>query len=430
MGLRLSQLDARTFNRGCAIGAFVYLLVSMTISLCTPISTEDFPQYYMAGLVARHAAWDVLYPIPDPQSLRNPGFVEDSFMKPHYAQMAKEVGIGDRVRYIQPPPFALFLSPLSWMSYRQAFVVWNVVTSLCMFGICVQSGRIFTVCHGAESKAAGYIMLLLAVSPETYRWTHVQNTSVIIGWLLGVATLDLLPPHVRSIRGAAAIWFSTIAKYAGIALVPLYVVQRKWIALATAMLLGIATLGISIAIMGTAVFHEFIHVIAPTLGRCTTLKSNQSIEAFVLFLMHLAEPTQGVTIGLRIAEIATILLILGLIFLRPRSRRVDPPNLFAAAMALVLWMLLFSPIYWEHYMAYAAPLWGWLIWEATQGTVRRWLCILILPLVTIPSPILEQWHVPEFLFVHYFWASCLMFIIAIWRMAQPESLRGEPHADH
>lgn len=420
----LGHISARKFNTGCAIAAFLYLMFWTAMSLGTNISTEDFPQYYMAGLIARHAYWDQLYPIPNPASDRNPGFVEDSSMKPRYEQIANSIGIGDRIRYIQPPPFALFLAPLGWLSYRGAFVVWNILTSLCMFGICIQAGRIFILCRGTQSKATGYIVLLMAVSPETYRWIHVQNISVMIGWLLGVATLDLLAVQSKSSRGAAAIWFTTIAKYAGLALVPLYVVRRKWIALTRAFLLGIATLGISIIVMGTAVFHEFVHVIAPTLGRCTTLISNQSIEAFVLHAMRLAEPTHAVTIGLRIAEITSLAAILALIFLRPKSHWLYPPNLFAAAMALILWMLLFSPIYWEHYTAYEAPLWGWLIWEATQGSVRRWIGILMLPLVTIPTPLLEQWHVSEFLIPHYFWASLLMFCIAIWRLCQVRCVAG------
>jgi hypothetical protein len=128
------------------------------------------------------------------------------------------------------------------------------------------------------------------------------------------------------------------------------------------------------------------------------------------------------------AQALTLLLVLALIFSRWRSgARVwqeHPPLVFAAASALVCWMLVFSPIFWEHYHPYVAPFWGWVAFEATRSRARLVVAVLIGLLSYAPtSIILNQLHLrqlPEPLSSHLLWSTVLMMGLAVVRLARAE----------
>ena len=125
--------------------------------------------------------------------------------------------------------------------------------------------------------------------------------------------------------------------------------------------------------MGKAPFETFLHEIAPTLGRTSTVPENSGIYIFLMRLRGIEDDAllpHAWLLGFRLAEMCSLLLILALILLRPRRFWELPHRVFAAAAALVAWLLLFSPIFWEHYHAYLAPFWGWLGYEATRSRPR------------------------------------------------------------
>src|SRR5258708_4988610 len=88
-----------TFNRWCYLIASVWVILSLFVSLhiwkieATDREYHDFSQFYMGGLIARHGAWDALYPIPHPNSPNNPGEGADSDMRPEYARLAAAAGV-------------------------------------------------------------------------------------------------------------------------------------------------------------------------------------------------------------------------------------------------------------------------------------------------------------------------------------------------
>jgi hypothetical protein len=416
---RLSEIHPKIFNRICLAIAFVFLSFVISGEVSSPKNLQDFPQYYMGGVISYNRAFDALYPIPNPKSPRNPGFVQDSFMKRRYKELAEERGVGESVRYMQPPPFALFLTPFALLKFHTAHKLWNVILMLCAVCISWQAARIFTICLGRESLISGFIILMIALSPECNRWIRTQNMSPILGALIGVAALDLLREQTSSLRGMLSMWLGGIAKYAGAALVPLYFVKRKWMALIMLTALMTMTTAVSVRLMGWSTFDEFIHVIWPKLGRCTPTPSNQAIQALILRIMHQEIVPRTILVVLGIIQAIALLLILALLFIRPKNYWTYPPNIFAASFALVMWMLIFSPMYWEHYIAYTVPMWGWLTWEALQGRARRWILISALVMIYIPTPLLEDLHLGEPFISHFLWASCLMLSVAIWRLLQP-----------
>src|SRR4051812_6888233 len=97
------------FNRRCGIIALAFLLLTIGGKIAWYEHRhleqyQDYPQYYMAGLVARTGAWESLYPIPHEGSQINPGLAENSEMRPAYRELVISHGISERAtRFLQPP---------------------------------------------------------------------------------------------------------------------------------------------------------------------------------------------------------------------------------------------------------------------------------------------------------------------------------------
>src|SRR5689334_5233239 len=89
-----SMIAPARFNNLCRWAAVVYLLATtVPVAIFRNIPggwVVDFPQYYMAGTVALHGDWDALYPIPNSNSLYNPGDKDSSTMNSRYAQLAAQ----------------------------------------------------------------------------------------------------------------------------------------------------------------------------------------------------------------------------------------------------------------------------------------------------------------------------------------------------
>jgi hypothetical protein len=110
------------------------------------------------------------------------------------------------------------------------------------------------------------------------------------------------------------------------------------------------------------------------------------------------------------------------VFKHPRAHWQDPRNVLAAALALVAWLIIFSPIFWEHYHAYLTPFWGWLVYEAMRSKTKRVLVIAAIGLAYLPSAVLLQqlhWReLPEPLFSHLLWSAVLMYSLAMYQLAR------------
>ena len=160
MGLGISlqsdgnlRYTTQAFNRLCYLLAGVWIIGSLVVSLrITPIESatreyHDFSQFYMGGVIARNHAWDSLYPIPKPESLNSPGEAEDSDMRPRYAELANQARVpANATRFIQPPPFALFMEPFAKLKYSLAKQAWKLLSVLCAWGVAIQGGLIAQRC--------------------------------------------------------------------------------------------------------------------------------------------------------------------------------------------------------------------------------------------------------------------------------------------
>ena len=79
------------------------------------------------------------------------------------------------------------------------------------------------------------------------------------------------------------------------------------------------------------------------------------------------------------------------------------------------WLLIFSPMYWEHYTAYLAPLFGWAVWEATRSRARLIVMLLAAAMLYAPLPVMFK-RLPDPWAAHILWATCLLLGLAIARL--------------
>jgi hypothetical protein len=423
------------FNRACKIAGLAFLLVTLGARTAwfeyrNLRWAGDYPQYYMGGVIALYGAWDSLYPIPRADSRTNPGFAENSELRPRYRELQRQAGLPeDAVRYMQPPPLALLLVPLALLPFKVSLYLWVILLILAAWGIGLQAGRIFAMSLGRDTRAAGWIVLLVCVSPQAHRWVRVGNMSVLIGWLIGYATLELV--RRDTVRGALAVVVGAVAKYAILILAPLYLALRRWKTIAWGALLAALLIGASLVLMPRGPegpYSIFFRQIAPTLSRTASVSENQALYPTLLRMLGRDDPPlpRPLEIGFRVVQIATLLLILGLIFTKSREFWRAPANVFAAALALVSWLLVFSPICWEHYHAYLAPFWGWLIYEGTKSRLRMIVAILAIALSYLPTSLLfhkiagGRFRLPEPLFSHLACAAVLMLLISAYALAARE----------
>ncbi|HSI33160.1 MAG TPA: hypothetical protein VK986_06170, partial [Tepidisphaeraceae bacterium] len=156
---------ARRFNRWCYALALVAVVAFNTWRATKPNFTDDFAQYYNAGIIARAGAWADLYPIPDPVSPHNPGAAPDSAVTPGYRRIVGQRGRPDGARFIQPPPNALWCVPLSYLNFDTAYVAWCALMALCVWAASMSAARVYALVAGRESRVAGVLVLILCTSP-------------------------------------------------------------------------------------------------------------------------------------------------------------------------------------------------------------------------------------------------------------------------
>lgn len=378
----------------------------------------------MGGVIARHGAWGDLYPIP--RHGMNPGEAENSTLRPRYALLARQYGFDENAggtRYMQPPPFAVLLVPLTFLPLRIAHALWIALLCFATWGIARQSARAYSLCAGRNDFVAGLIILFICVSLQAHRWTRVGNMSALIGWLIGFIGLSIAGDR-QGVCPAIAIVIAALAKYVSAILLPIHVAARHWRTIIWTIAIGVTFVLLSMLLTGVQPYRVFVNEIVPTLAQPVLRDQNVSLIAFVHRVLHTDALPAIAIIGLRIARLFSLLLILVALFGRPFNVWRIPANACAACVALLGWALIFSPILWEHYLAYLAPFYGWMIYEAlrARGKTALWLTPIVgiaLVLAWFPQKVFGTRHVPEPINSFLLWSVGLMMIVALWRMISP-----------
>lgn len=418
--------DARRFNLILQLASLVGLAMLIAWRSHTSPNPQDFSQFYMGGLMASPGLADEMYPIPHADSIHNPGPAVESDMPPKYARQAQRVGVGNSFRFIQPPPTALLFAPLSYYSYRVAQMVWLGILTVCAWIAAVQAGRIYGLLrgvHGGGGRAEGIITCIATFSPLTYWSIRVQNTSPIVAALIGMSVLALL--ENRPARVALAVVLGGILKYASGILLPLFIVLRAWRELVLMAVFTIIVLLITLFALGRAPFAIFFTDIAPTLSRPFEMEQNQSLAGFLLRITHQVVLPHALNLALNLLRWGSLAGLCLLLARRPRLHWQQPCNLIPAAAALLAWLAVFSPIFWEHYAIYFVPFWGWLIWEIRGGGGggwRRWVGSAAIALHWGAWPIWWKHIIPEPACSIMLWGSICLLLLATVRIAESRAV--------
>jgi hypothetical protein len=418
-----------SFNRGCAVIAGVWLVGASVLGQWLRPNPLDFGQFYMGGVVARHGAWDALYPIPLPTAWKNPGEPNTSTMRPRYAELARERGVGDTNRFMQLPPNALLYAPIALFGYRPALVVWTGLMALCAWGVAMQAGRMYEILAGRSTRMSGAVVLVIACSPTMFRAARAGQVSPLVGLCIGATALALA--RRQDVRGGLAMCIGAVTKYATLALLPLAILLGRWRLIACAAAAGVIVLLVTAAITGTAPFAEYFTHIAPRLNRSHPWEGNQSLQGFLLRATNEQPLSSTVMTAVRAAQYATLAGLLALLVARRQLLRDSLSHALAGAAALVSWMLIFSPIYWYHYYPYLFPFWGWLAWEATRGRGRAAVVALIVALAIWPWCASPRVELREPFNAHMLWSTVLLFGLAVRALvARRSELEGVARHDH
>ncbi|CAN5480178.1 hypothetical protein BH09PLA1_BH09PLA1_01730 [soil metagenome] len=436
----MTNPDARKlrFNLACSIIGLAFLLLTQGVKWVQydrrglP-QTQDFDQYYMGGVIARHGfsdrgVWRDLYPIP--RNGMNPGEPENSTLRPRYAELAAQYGFdetGGGTRYMQPPPLAILFVPLTFFPLRIAHALWIVLLCFATWGIARQSARLYSICAGRSDFVAGLIILFICLSLQAHRWTRVGNMSAIIGWLVGFIGVSLASDR-QGVRPAIAMLIAGLAKYVSAMFLPIQIAARHWRTVLWTIGLGAALLLFSLLITGVEPHRTFFAEIAPTLSRPVLRDQNVSLIAFAHRALHADPLPPAVQVAWKIARLLVLLTLLVVLFGKPFGTWKIPANVCAASVAMLCWLMIFSPILWEHYFAYLAPFYGWMIWEALRARGKAALLIgptvaIALLLAWFPQKVFGTRHIPEPANSFLLWATMLMLIVALGRMIKPAAAR-------
>lgn len=383
----LRRIQVKRFNKICIVIAALWLLVTVPLSILLRPTIPDFEQFYMGGVVAALDQWQALYPIPHPKSLDNPGLRIHSEAKPEWKLLSKRLGVWDHTHFMLPPVSAVVFIPLSIFSYEQALWLWIAIETICIFAVALIAARLLRHLFGYRSRFEGILVLLIAISPLTARAIRIANVSPPIALAIGVSLLALVQER-QPVRGAWALLTGALFKYATLVLTPLLVAMRRWEMLFYLAALGALSLIVTAQMAGFAPFIEFYERILPTLDRPSAFLGNQSLPGMLARIFGRPLPRE-IGRGLNLVRVLTLLAILAVLFTRSQRAWRKPANILAGASLLLSWLLIFSPIAWEHWPVFLCPVWGWILWEARKPGLNRIVAVSSLLLMYFPAGIFQ-----------------------------------------
>jgi len=408
------------FNPLCNFAAFTFLMASAIHGICSRPVTNDFGQYYMGGLIAREGQWDSLYPIPKPGSEDHPGYPHASILRPKYAELMRAAGVDDNARFILAPPVALLCIPFTLINYKAANGVWVLLMSVCLWLVALQAARIYRNLQHRPSRVEGLLVVFIACSPLCRFAMRIGNVTPFVGLCVGAAAIGLIGED--RIRSPLGLVLGALGKFVTLVLVPLYVLVRKWRVLALFLLVLILINLATITLSGKQPYVTFLAAIVPTLDRPSEGVMNLSVHGFLLNVYGRGRVPRAASDIVRTGELVLILLGATGLLRSLGGLSKDAAKLFAASLAMIGGVLIFSPQTWGHYLVYLLPFWGYLVWESQQSLCSRWIVVGALPFLWAPPAAIrsidafERIRLPAVAEVYDLWALLLVTSLAILRL--------------
>jgi hypothetical protein len=242
--------------------------------------TLDFYQYYAGAVVVRYGIWDSLYPIPkadvydrpnhfvpryktflfNPLSAsRDPAFYpalnlpEASDYPPQFMAFFPQTYFW---RYICPPPAALFLGPLSLVSFDcAAHLVWPTISIWSLFIVSFFASRIHRLLRETDSYTEG--LIILACIMFSYRGQiGGGNITPMLSALLAFSIYALIRKRLFAFSCAWIPLF--LFKTIGLTWLPLLLINRAyWRTLIYLSIIALLLNGIVVDLAGFGVYKTF-----------------------------------------------------------------------------------------------------------------------------------------------------------------------------
>jgi hypothetical protein len=377
------------FNWWVSLAALAWLLLTIPVGLAKRPTDSDFQQFYMGGLLIRLGETSQLYPVPNPETLDNPGMNPASRVKPGYWKLEQAYGVPDITHWMLPPASALPFVPLSLLPFKYAEWTWAFVLLGCVWGVGLFAARFHRLLVGHETRWEGFLVLLVVLSPVAARAIRIRNTSAPIALCFAALAFWMLYDERprRAIAAGLLIVLGVLLKYATAVLLPLLIVARRWRTIGWSVGLGLATVVLSLLVMDPYLWREYFTQIAPKLHWPSAFPGNQTLPGLVARMAD-HKPFTLTTIALLYGSMALTFVGLCVLLARvPRDQWCDPRNVCAASAALVAWLIAYAPCAWEHWPIWLAPFWGWMLWEARQSATRAVLAVVGLGLMYVPLSI-------------------------------------------
>ncbi len=316
----------------------------------------DFPVFYLGGKVALLRGASPLYYPPADRSRGYTLLYEYADAATPWARMGRDLGLGQVLQFTNPPFSAVLMAPLAMMDWRQAYILWEIITLL------LAAASIYLALSLVSSRPdLGTFVLMFAAACFFFplRNTLVfgqANVTILFLWTLGVYLLARKRPMASGLCFA----LGTVLKVSPLVAVPLLALRRQWRWLA-AYVTGVAAFsGLSIWVLGWQTNKTWVTAIYPCISSGLGNTNNRSLAGLVdaivgpRYFETLVTATEWpVPHGLSLFSKACSLAIgLGFIFWCWRKRK-DSVGLVDELILLPLVYLLAAPFSWQHHFVFA-----------------------------------------------------------------------------
>jgi hypothetical protein len=266
---------------------------------------RDFVQYYVGALVVRHGIWDALYPEPKFNIYNQPSVFTPIFKTflfnpkaihgnlafypvvnlPEASDCSPKLTAylpqaASQYRYIYPPPAALLVWPLSFVSFDcAAYRLWPTISFFSYFFLALFSSRTYRLLHGAVSYTEGAIVLACTIfTYRGYSDIYCGNITPILSALMAFSSYSFMRGWQLSFCCALIplILFKTI----GLTWLPALLCNRRyWRSLAYLTVLTLLLNGVVLGIAGFGVYKDFFSLLPKIL-----IPAGHGIVAVVIYI--------------------------------------------------------------------------------------------------------------------------------------------------
>jgi len=331
-----------------------------TINWRAYVVGEDFPIYYVAGVVARLRGDRTLYyPANDGAALTVRNLLDNVPPNTAWSRVAESEGFHNTGRYMAPPFTALLTEPLTLVSPRAALLLWRLASTVMLVV------AIYFTCVLLEGSWGFSVLFVVSVAAAFSFFPFVEtlyqgqvDALVLLLWVMGVYFVDTKAP----IWSALCFALATMIKVSPVLAVGIFLVRRQWRWLIAYTLWMGAFLGVSVWQLGWQNHLFWFNRVLPMLSGGVPFFASKSLPTFLaeLYLRQVPLDVRNLP-ALPVALVwlskgLSLTLYLGTLFYFWK-RCPSAKNLVHELAVIPLVILLVSPeSFRHHYLLAAFPL--------------------------------------------------------------------------